>query len=198
MFTGLIQGMGRVIQVSKKGLHGKLLISCDIPLKNLKQGNSIALDGCCLTVTSKKGKNLSFDFSEETARKTIIQYYKQGTLVNLEEPLKVGDRLGGHFVLGHVDGVGKIVALKRYAGSTEIEISPPCHLRKYIIPKGSMALDGISLTVMPTRRGNFKVCLIPHTEKVTNLAHKKVGDLVNLEADILGKYLESLILKKKR
>lgn len=130
--------------------------------------------------------------------KQKIETYQKGTVVNLERAMKASDRLGGHFVLGHVDGVGKIDHVKRNAGSLEIDVSFPKKFARYLIDKGSVAVDGVSLTACLTRGSCFKVFIVPLTSKLTNLTYKKVGDLVNLEGDVLGKYVERLILPQKR
>lgn len=196
MFTGIVEGTGKVVSYKGGKKGGRFVISCNIPLRGMKIGDSISVDGCCLTVIKQSGKKLTFDVSDETVRKTIIRSYKKGTIVNLERPLKPSGHLGGHFVLGHVDGVGKITTVKRSAGSLVVEISYPKRMAPWLIEKGSVAVDGISLTASLSGRLKFKVYIIPHTENVTNLLSKKAGDLVNLEGDVLGKYVERLISLK--
>ena len=213
MFTGIIQGTGKIVSFhgGKKG--GKLTINCSNsphpPLKLrggkrgsyvtlYKIGESVAVDGCCLTVVGHRHQSLVFDVSDETLRKTKVKSYCHGTVVNLERAMKASDRFGGHFVLGHVDGVGRIEQIRKNPGSIVIMISHPKKLAPYLIDKGSVAVDGCSLTVVIEGRNRFKTYIIPHTTKVTNLACKKAGDLVNLEMDMLGKYVERLILGKKR
>lgn len=199
MFTGLIQQTGTVENLVVKKNKGTLIVCPKIPFKNIQTGESIAVDGCCLTVVERiegavrEPPLLAFDLSKETLRKTTIRYYKKGTLVNLERALKVGDRMGGHFVLGHVDGVGEIKSVKRHQGSLEMKIVLPDD--SLLIDKGSIAIDGVSLTICNPKKGEFTVFIVPHTEKMTNLGHKKPGDFVNLEMDILGKYVQSLILQ---
>lgn len=194
MFTGIIQGVGKVVALTgNKRKGGRLTVSCNIPLRGIKLGDSVAIDGCCLTVVAHQGKRLSFDLADETFRKTGFSSCRVGTIVNLERAMKVSDRFAGHFVLGHVDGVGKIQKIKRNPGSVEIEVSYPRRMAHLLIDKGSVAMDGISLTIVLKGRNRFVVYIIPHTEKLTNLPYKKVGDLVNLEFDVLGKYVERLI-----
>jgi len=193
MFTGLIQAIGRIHNFSLQGKKAVLEIDTPFSPTSLKIGESIAINGCCLTLVQKKKKRLSFDIADETLRKTALSCYKKGMRVNLERCLRPIDRMGGHFVLGHVDGVGKIGALKRTEGSLEICVSYPKHLSPYLVDKGSIALDGISLTVSLKKSNLFSVYIIPHTEKMTNLFERKKGDLLNLEMDILGKYVTRLI-----
>lgn len=192
MFTGIIQGKGIVV-----GTGGCLVIRLLFVASKIKKGESIAVDGACLTVSAQKGKDISFDVSDETVRKTTIGSYVSGQEVNIERALKVSDRLGGHFVLGHVDGTGKIEAVKKTKDFLEMEISFPKSLAPYFIEKGSVTVDGVSLTLSLGNPGCFKVYLVPETLKRTTLGGKKPGNSVNLEADVLGKYVERLISRKK-
>lgn len=202
MFTGIVQGTGKIVSFrgGRKGGKpqcGKLTVACGISLNGLKRGESVAVDGCCLTVVGHRRKSLVFDVSDETVRKTKIKSYGHGTVVNLERAMKSGDRFGGHFVLGHVDGVGRIERIRKNPGSIVMTVSYPKGLKPYLIDKGSVAVDGISLTVALAGRRRFNIYIIPHTAKVTNMACKKAGDPVNLEGDMLGKYVERLISKSK-
>lgn len=198
MFTGIIQTTGKVISFTGNFSGGRFIIRTPISLSKIKMGESIAIDGCCLTVVSYQNRKLVFDVSDETIAKTTMAKYKKGTLVNIERAMKASDRFGGHFVLGHVDGVGKIINID----SDHITLKAPQFLMKYIIPKGSIAVDGISLTACEPKKNSFKLYIIPHTFKCTNLPYKKKGDLVNLEVDVLGKYIfanrESLIVNRKK
>lgn len=187
MFTGIIQFTGSIKSTVDRPLS-TLVIKCQVNGRSLKIGESVAVNGCCLTVVAKKGKALTFDLSAETLKKTNLGSLKKNDVVNLERALRVGDRLSGHFVLGHVDGVGRIVAINKKRGSVEMAFTYPKTMRSWLIDKGSVAVDGISLTCMLRGASRFKVVVIPHTWRVTNLAQKKVGDLVNLEGDVLGKY----------
>lgn len=193
MFTGLVQMTGKVFS-SKKNKGGKILtVQIPQPLKKLVLGESIAVNGCCLTVIQAQQKRISFDVSDETLRKTTLGDLKKGEVVNLERAMKANDRLGGHFVLGHVDGVGYIQNKKIGEGSLELTIHYPKLLAPLLIEKGSVTMDGVSLTVCDLKRSNFKVYIIPHTEKETNIRVKKINDSVNLEGDVLGKYVKRLI-----
>ena len=191
MFTGIIEKTGVV-----SSLEGKKL-TLQARFHKISLGESVAVNGCCLTVVSKKEGRLVFDLSEETLQKTNLGQLKKGSKVNLERSLRAGDRLGGHFVLGHVDAVGKIISLKRLKSSLIMIVSFPQDLRPYMVEKGSVAVDGISLTLYNLEKTSFKVSIIPHTETYTSLHQKKVGDFVNLETDILAKYVQGLILKGK-
>lgn len=196
MFTGIIEAVGEVVSFKGSAQGGRLTLRSKPAFKKIQVGESIAVNGCCLTVISKKSNPLVFDVSDETLRKTNLGDFKPGHFVNLERALTLSSRLGGHFVLGHVDGVGTIRSLKRTKGSLEMGVQIPKHLFRYLIDKGSIAIDGVSLTVSLQKEGFFSVYLIPHTEKSTNLHAKKVGDSVNIEVDMLGKYVDRLIGKK--
>jgi len=200
MFTGIIEGVGKVVQ--SKGNRGHRLLEIEAPfsLKGTALGESIAVDGCCLTVTQLKGKVFSADLSPETLSRTSLDGLKAGSPVNLERALKVGDRLGGHWVQGHVDAVGTVVErrLNRSSGANKevylfLTIALPRELRRYVIEKGSIAVDGVSLTVNSIENNNISLCLIPHTQGKTALTAKQVGARVNLEVDVLLKYINNLI-----
>lgn len=157
--------------------------------KGLKIGQSVALNGVCLTVTGISKSKCDFEMIEETTKKTDLGNLKVGSVVNVERSLKVGDRMEGHFVLGHVDGVGTIKKIEKKPKEIKVWFSIPKHLSRFVVQKGSIAIDGISLTVVDVKKNLFSVCLIPHTVSITNFQKKKVGDKVNIETDILGKYL---------
>jgi len=196
MFTGIIQNTGQIQSLKKARGGNHIKILCKLPMRALREikiGDSVAIDGCCLTVVQKKGKSLSFDVSMETFRKTKISQYMRGERVNLELPLKLSDRVGGHFVLGHVDGVGRIETIKKQRDEVTMTLSTPKSLAPYLIEKGSLTIDGVSLTISLAGRNRLKVYIIPHTWKVTSLSSKKDGDPVNLEGDVLGKYVRRLI-----
>jgi riboflavin synthase len=192
MFKGIVEGTGKVIAVSslKKGI--RLSIRTPFALSSVKKGDSIAVNGCCLTVVAKSGMAFEADLSHETLQVTKLQGVKAGSLVNLERPLRLSDRIDGHLVQGHVDGVGRIRSIKKPGDSWEIEVAFPKNLRRYLIPKGSVAVDGISMTVNRLTPASFTLVVIPHTFQATNLKARRVGDPVNLEVDMVGKYLESL------
>jgi riboflavin synthase len=193
MFTGLVQGVAEVVANKLTRNKSRLEVFFKKPLSRVVLGESIALNGCCLTVTQKKNKSLFFDVSDETLRKTSLGSLKKGSLVNYERALKVGDRLGGHFVLGHVDGLAQLTRIKNTGGSIEFDLALPKQLFKFIIDKGSLAIDGISLTVSRLPKNTVRVYVIAHTLAVTHLGSLQVGDSVNVEVDMLGKYVYSLL-----
>jgi len=192
MFTGIVIGTGIVKNISKN-TKNRSAIQMTVDLgkqsKGLKIGQSVALNGVCLTVT-KLSKNLGrFEMIDETTKKTDLGNLKTGSIVNIERSLKVGDRLEGHFVLGHVDGVGIIKKILKKPKEVQVWFEVQKKLAKYIVKKGSIAIDGISLTVVEVKNNLVTVSLIPHTIEITNFKTKKVGDKINIETDILGKYI---------
>ncbi len=189
MFSGIVEEFGSVKEIKKKKNLYTLKIKAKKVVKGTKVGDSICVDGVCLTVTNKKGQTLTFDVMKESLDKTVIQHYKTGTKVNLERSLKVDDRLGGHFVSGHVDCVGVIKKIVTIPNYVEFQISVPKEFRKYIAPKGSVCLDGISLTIGDVRKTDFSIYLIPFTLDVTTFGDKKEKDELNIETDLLAKYL---------
>lgn len=196
MFTGIIEETGSVAELQQNASGITLAISASrIVAENLKIGDSLAINGCCLTVV-EAGKCLRFDLLRETWERTNLQFITRGSLVNLERPLRADGRLDGHFVTGHIDGLGKITRWERSGQDHVLEISPPSELMRYIVQKGSIAIDGISLTVAEVKPASFIVWIIPHTYEVTALRERKVGDAVNLETDILGKYVEKFLRGK--
>jgi len=194
MFTGIIEGLGSIVRFYKKESNrsaAKMTIHLGKIAQGLKVGDSVAINGVCLT-TVKISKGITeFEMIGETIKKTNLGSLESGDKVNVERSLKVGERLEGHFVLGHVDGVGIISKIEKQSDQVQIWIKVPKKLLKYIIQKGSVSVDGISLTVVDKLKCEFSVSLIPHTIKITNLNYKKVGDKVNIETDILGKYILS-------
>jgi len=192
MFTGIISGTGKVEKIAKNTKNRsavKMTVNLGKCAKGLKIGQSVALNGVCLTVI-KLSKNLGrFEMIDETTKKTDLGNLKIGSIVNVERSLKAGERLEGHFVLGHVDGVGTITKIQKKPKEVQVWFNVPKKLAKYIVKKGSIAIDGISLTVVEAKNNNVSVCFIPHTIQVTNFRTKKVGDKVNIETDILGKYI---------
>ena len=189
MFTGLIEEVGKVkdITIRDKGLRIK--IEAKKIGKDVKEGDSIAINGACLTVVDLYEDGLSFDVSEETLNRTNIKYLKIGHYVNLERALRVSDRLGGHIVQGHIDTTSVITGLIPYGEHTILKIKLPNKYRKFVIEKGSIAIDGISLTINKIENDEMFINIIPHTLKSTNLQYRKVRDTVNLEFDILGNYV---------
>jgi riboflavin synthase len=193
MFTGIVEGLGKVIRLTMKGSDAILEVETAIDLTEVKVGDSIAINGACLTVTSKTTKTFSADVSAESLSKTTLKFLQAGHQVNLEKALRIGGFLGGHFVLGHVDGIGRILSKAQKSGSLIFAIETDDQLSRYIVEKGSVAIDGISLTVNKLEKGRFYVNIIPHTAAHTTLVGKKEADLVNIETDVLGKYVEKLL-----
>jgi len=192
MFTGIVVGTGKVKKITKKTKNRsaiQMIVDLGKYAKGLKIGESVALNGVCLTVTNLK-KNLGkFEMIDETTKKTDLGNLKIGSTVNIERSLKAGDGLEGHFVLGHVDGVGTLKKIQKKPKEVQIWFEVPKKLARYIVKKGSIAIDGISLTVVNVKKNLISVCLIPHTVQVTNFKTKKIGDKINIETDILGKYI---------
>jgi riboflavin synthase len=192
LFTGIIEGVGKVLSLSKNTNRRsavKMTVDLGKNAKGLKIGQSVALNGVCLTVTGISKSKCNFEMIDETTKKTDLGNLKVGSIVNIERSLKVGDRMEGHFVLGHVDGVGTIKKIEKRPKEIKVWFEIPKHLSRFVVQKGSIAIDGISLTVVDAKKNLASVCLIPHTVEVTNFQTKRVGDKVNIETDILGKYL---------
>ena len=194
MFTGIVEETGTVEKIARGAKSIRLTVRANDSARGLKIGGSLAVNGCCLTATkiSARGKSklVQFDLLNETWERTTFRFLKIGSLVNLERPLRAGGEFGGHFVTGHIDGTGKIVRWERSGADHVLDVTAPKEVMRYLIKKGSIALDGISLTVAEVTGKNFRVWIIPHTLEVTALREKKTGDAVNLEADLLGKYAE--------
>ncbi len=192
MFTGIVEGIGKVEKISKSTKNRsavQMTVDLGKNAKGLKIGQSVALNGVCLTVTKKIQNKCNFEMIDETTKKTDLGNLKEGSIVNIERSLKAGDRLEGHFVLGHVDGVGTIKKIQKKPKEVQVWFEVPKSLSKYVVKKGSIAIDGISLTVVDVKKNLASVCLIPHTIDVTNFKKRNVGDKVNIETDILGKYI---------
>ena len=194
MFTGLIETLGSITSVRNIGNGIRLSVK---PLSDyrVRLGDSVSINGVCLTVTAHNG-DISFDMSPETMRSTNLGELKTGDSVNLERALRLSDRLGGHIVTGHVDNVGKIISRNPVGEYTFYKFEASEDILKYVVKKGSIAIDGISLTVIELDNKSFGVAIIPHTLKATNLGAKNIGDKVNLEVDIIGKYVEKLLGKE--
>ena len=198
MFTGLVEELGKVRSVSR-GTHSiRLTISAKKVLTDVKIGDSIAVDGVCLTVTDFNAISFTADIMPETFDRTTLSQLKPGRAVNLERTLRVGDRLGGHIVSGHVDATGVIVTITPQDNANILRISCPDELRAFFIPQGSVAVDGVSLTIVACGDSWFSVSLIPHTWDITALSDKKPSDRVNIETDVLGKYIHRMIGVSKR
>ena len=193
MFTGIIQALGTMSRLVRQGDEGLLSITTDLPLEDVLIGDSIAVNGVCLTVTAKGSQTFTADVSAETLARTNLGNLHPGVSVNLEKSLRLQDFLGGHLVLGHVDGLGRISEKTVRTKSLLFVFEVPDGLSKYIVEKGSVAVDGISLTVNRCVRNQFHVNMIPHTAHKTTLGSKRVSDLVNIETDIIGKYVERLM-----
>ncbi|MGM9519154.1 MAG: riboflavin synthase [Phascolarctobacterium sp.] len=193
MFTGLVAELGTVQRLARQGNSYHLTVGAKKVLENLKIGDSVAVNGACLTVVRMDDSGFTADVMPETVRLTNIGSLQPGSKVNLERTLRLCDGLDGHIVSGHVEGLGTISEQRPEGIAVVVTISTPPELLKYIIKKGSIAIDGISLTVTEVTDTSFSVSLIPHTAKETTLGFKKVGDSVNLETDILGKYVERML-----
>ncbi len=189
MFTGLIEDVGKVARWRAGAKGGELIFETALPAREASLGDSIAVNGCCLTVVRKTGRRLAVDVSPETLRRTNLGELREGHGVNLERPLRVGDRLGGHWVTGHVDAVGQVTHVVPNGDFTVFRFRTPVSVGRLLVPKGSIAVDGISLTVNECTSRSFSVAIIPFTLAHTNLQTRGVGDRVNLEADIIGKYV---------
>lgn len=194
MFTGLVEEIGTLKSVSRKGEAMVLGISASVVTEGLKLGDSIAVNGVCLTATSFDSSSFAVDVMPQTYRHTNLKDLKPGSRINLERAMAAGGRFGGHLVQGHVDGIGSIIQVRKDQNAVVYEIEPAdSSMFKYIIPQGSITVDGISLTVVQTSGGRFSVSIIPHTLAETGLAYKRPGDTVNIECDVLGKYVEHLL-----
>ena len=193
MFTGLVAELGTVQDLTRQGQSYHLTVTADKVLAGLKIGDSIAVNGACLTVVQLCGGSFTADVMPETVRLTNIGLLNSGDRVNLERTLRLCDGLDGHIVSGHVEGLGTIMSRQPDGIATLVTISAEPRLLKYILPKGSISIDGISLTVTQVTDGSFTVSLIPHTLRETTLGFKQIGDKVNLETDIIGKYVERML-----
>jgi len=193
MFTGIVEGLRKVKRLTMKGADAVLEIEAGINMSEVSLGDSIAVNGACLTVTSKNQQNFQADVSAETLARTTLKLLQAGHKVNLEKSLRVGGFVGGHFVLGHVDATGRILSRTQKSGSLILAVEINDDLSRYIVEKGSVAIDGISLTVNKLEKNRFYVNIIPHTAANTTLVIKKEADWINIETDILGKYVEKLL-----
>jgi len=202
MFTGIIAEAGVVESIKPARNSIELTVRAQGIARGLKLGASVAVNGCCLTLVKlsaeRKHKLLRFDVLQESWRRTNLQFVRPGAIVNLERPLRADGELGGHFVTGHVDGVGKIIRWEKSGPDHLLDIAAPADVMRYVVFKGSIAVDGISLTVAGVKKSSFHLWIIPHTFAVTALHERKVGDHVNLEADLLGKYAEKFLTARRR
>ena len=195
MFTGIVEETGVIEEIKRTARSIQFTVRARRIARGLKVGASVAVNGCCLTVVkitaAGPDRLIRFDLLQESWRLTNLQFARTGARVNLERPLRAGAELGGHFVTGHVDGLGRITRWERVGRDHVLDIAAPADVMRYVVHKGSIALDGISLTVAAVKRGGFRIWIIPHTYEVTALRERQVGDAVNLEADLLGKALRS-------
>lgn len=194
MFTGLVQGVGRLRSREMRGGDARLVVDVGtLPFDDVRMGESIAVNGCCLTVVAFDAGSFALDASTETLRLTTLGGLAEGRALNLERALLPTDRLGGHLVSGHVDGLGQVVARWEDARAQRWRFAAPAALMRYIAPKGSICIDGVSLTVNQVEGDAFEVALIPHTIAHTAFAHAAVGDAVNLEVDMIARYVERML-----
>lgn len=193
MFTGIIEEVGKVRKVVSGSEWGQLDIEASLVLENTKLGDSIAVNGTCLTVTSMTNKSFTADVMAETMRRTNLGGLGNGDAVNLERAMPADGRFGGHIVSGHIDGAGKITEMKQEGNAVWVTVEAPPEVMQYVVEKGSIAIDGISLTVAAEKKTAFQVSVIPHTRQETTLLKKTSGDMVNLETDIIGKYVQKLM-----
>ncbi len=193
MFTGIIESIGKVLSVEYRGQGKRLTLEFPSDLTDVQLGDSININGACLTVVEKKGQIIEFDISSETIQRTVLGDLKVGDFVNLERALRLTDRLGGHIVTGHIDGIGIIVEKRQETRFIHLRLQIPKSISRYVVQKGAIAIDGISLTVNECQDEKVQMVLIPETIEKTTLVKKRIGDRVNVEADILGKYVEKML-----
>lgn len=193
MFTGLIEGVGELKTIEARGKDMRLSVQASFDLEGFQTGESVAVDGVCLTVVSWQGRVFTVDVSQETLNRSTLGQRSVGDEVNLERALRLGDRLGGHLVNGHVDGKARVMARKQRGDSLIFSFELVKELGRYIIEKGSVAVNGVSLTVNRCDQQSFDVNIVPHTTGVTTIGHWRVGDEVNIEVDIIGKYVERFV-----
>lgn len=201
MFTGIVEETGIVEAIRPASKSIELTVRALVCGRGTHVSDSLAVNGCCLTVVkaTKRGryKSLQFDLLKETWIRTNLQFAQVGSLVNLERPLRANGQLGGHFVTGHIDGLGIVTRWERAGQDWVLDIKAPAEVRKYIVFKGSIAVDGISLTVAQVIKGGFRIWIIPHTIEITALKDRQPGSQVNLEADLIGKYVEQFVRQRR-
>jgi riboflavin synthase len=197
MFTGIIEDKGKILKVDRRGEMNRLTVEVPFDLTEVQLGDSININGVCLTVMDKKGRTISVDLSPETLQKTTFAKVREGDKVNLERALRLSDRLGGHIVTGHIDGIGNIIQRTIEENFLHLRIRIPQPVGQYVVQKGSIAIDGISLTVNEVQEDWIQLTLIPYTLEKTTLMDKKIGNEVNVETDILGKYVEKMLHRGK-
>lgn len=197
MFTGLIEDVGTVDALRFNRGSAVLTVETAVRLRSMPLGASVAVNGACLTVVKKSKGTFTVDVSPETLQRTSLKTLGLGSLVNLERPVRLQDRLGGHLVTGHVDGIGTVLAITKQGEFTVFTFQVPARFGRFLISKGSIAVDGISLTVNDCRRDRFSAAIIPFTLQHTNLRARRVGDKVNIEIDLIGKYVDSFLEKRR-
>ena len=195
MFTGIIEEVGHIVTIEDSGEFRTLRVEAGAILDGIKAGASISVNGVCLTVRTFNAGSFTADLSRETLERTSLNALRAGTVVNLERPMRADGRFGGHIVQGHVDGVGKIRSFDRDGDNWNLRVEFPESAARYIVHKGSIAIDGISLTVASLKTPVLEVAIIPHTFENTNLRHAKAGDTVNLELDVIAKYVERMMYR---
>ncbi len=196
MFTGIIESFGTIRRIESKGEGKALSIGCDLDLSATKIGDSIAVNGACLTAVSVEKYGFKVDMAPETVERTTFKHLTVGSRVNIERALKFSDRIDGHLVSGHIDGTGIISSIVRKSNALIFKIDVSARIAEDMIEKGSVAVEGISLTINQCTDKDFEVSIIPHTADMTTIGHKKVGDAVNVETDMIGKYIKKIISKK--
>jgi riboflavin synthase len=201
MFTGIVEETGVVEGIQTAAHSIELTVRMKTCGRGLKRGASLAVNGCCLTavklVDRGRSRLVQFDLLKETWKRTNLQFVRTGSLVNLERPLRTDGELGGHFVTGHIDGIGTVTRWERMGQDYMLDIAADRGIMRYVVFKGSMAVDGISLTIAAVQKRGFRIWIIPHTYEVTALRERKVGDAVNLEADLIGKYVEKFVSARR-
>ncbi|MEO5768430.1 MAG: riboflavin synthase [Polyangia bacterium] len=195
MFTGIVESVGTVLEVGSGAATRRIVVGSSLPVERLPLGASIAVDGVCLTVIDRAPGRFAADLGPETLALTTLVRLKAGDRVHLERPLAVGDALGGHMVAGHVDGIGTLVVSQPHGDALDLEVAAPAEIARYVVPKGSITIDGVSLTVNQVQGNRFGVTLVPHTLAVTLLGRRAVGEPVNLEADLIAKHVEKYVGK---
>ncbi len=194
MFTGIIESFGTIKRIESRGEGKVLYIGCDLDLSESKIGDSIAVNGACLTAAGLEKNIFKVDMAPETVERTIFKRLRPGSRVNIERALKLSDRIDGHLVSGHIDGTGIISSIKRNSNAIIIKIDVPSKLAADMIEKGSVAIDGVSLTINTCSDKDFEVSIIPHTADITTIGLKRVGDEVNIETDMIGKYVKKILM----
>jgi riboflavin synthase len=196
MFTGLVEGTGTILRLERAGGDMRLTVQAALEQPEVKIGESIAVDGVCLTVVGSREGALTVEVSRETLSRSTLGQRRQGDEVNIERALRLGDRMGGHLVSGHVDGTARVAARRRQGESVVFQFEVAAEVSRYLIEKGSVAVSGVSLTVNRCEGRHFEVNIVPHTARITTMGKLQVGDAVNIEVDLIGKYVEKFLLQR--